>query len=128
MKSSGGRKNRGADRGTNSDAEDGKNCNLLQEKSHQGTIFKAFALEDGFFEPPYGLNSPDVPCLLIKGLGPGWCDVFQRCVDRISEFLLPLLRLSIWKRKSYLICENMVIVIWGPCDRLDTGVIQPTSF
>jgi len=31
----GGRKNRGADRGTNSDAE------------------------DGFFEPPYGLNSPD---------------------------------------------------------------------
>lgn len=109
MKSSGGRKNRGADRGTNSDAE-------------------AFALEDGFFEPPYGLNSPDVPCLLIKGLGPGWCDVFQRCVDRISEFLLPLLRLSIWKRKSYLICENMVIVTWGPCDRLDTGVIQPTSF
>lgn len=129
MMSSGGRKNRGADRGTNSDAEDGKNCNSLQEKRHQGTIFQSFRLGGWILWTSVWLEFARRSLSVDKaGWAPGWSDVFQRCVERISESLLPLLRLSIWKRKSYLICESMVIVTWGPCDRLGTGVIQPTSF
>lgn len=123
--SSGGRKNRGADRGTNSDAEDGKNCNLLQEKRHQGTIFQSFCLGGWILWTSLWFEFARRSLSVEKAVGRGlvWCvpkmcwknlEIFAKAFDLEEEVLSHL--------REHGDCDM------GALRQAGHRVIQPTSF